>query len=120
MQYWLMAFLIVSCDGPYTNPNRKIFENTSEFLNRQDTAKVSFVKAKEIFQKYHNENEFKKLETLFYYFQDDYYFFGYHTDPLRDKENKVWYFLEAKISAETGALVKLNESIDWKENNDKK
>lgn len=120
MQYWLMAFLIISCDGPCKESGMRILENTSEFSDRQNTTKVSLETAKEIFQKYHNENEFKRLETQFYYFQDGYYFFGYHTDPLRDKENKVWYFLEAKISAETGALIKLKESIDWKENKDKK
>lgn len=115
MKYLIIAFLIVSCQGVYKNKDMKMFNNTNEFSEMQDSVKVSLSEAKELFERYHSENKFKKLETVFYYFQDGYYFFGYHTDPLRDKENKVWYFIEAKISSETGDLVPLDEPIDWKE-----
>ncbi|MCL8538170.1 hypothetical protein M9991_14970 [Chryseobacterium gallinarum] len=93
----------------------KIFENTQEFEKIQKSSEISFSEANIIFQKYHNEKEFKDLKPIFYYFENGYYYFGYETDPTNDKQNKIWYFLELKINAKTGEYTSIDEQVDdWK------
>lgn len=113
IKYIIIIFLIISCQQTNKGNNMKIYENTNEFKELQKSSKISFLEAKAIFQKYHNENSYKKLETVFYYYEDGFYYFGYHTDPLKDKQNKIWYFIEAKINVKTGGVFELEEAIDY-------
>jgi hypothetical protein len=111
---FLVTFLIVSCKEK-KQKDMRIFENTKEFMEVQNSSEVTFEQAKMLFIKYHNENEFKELDILFYYFENGYYYFGYKTDPTHDKQNRSWYFLEAKVNAKTGEIVKEDKQIEWTE-----
>lgn len=95
--------------------NMRFFENTPEFEEIQKSSEISFLQANTIFLKYHNENKFKKLKPFFYYYQDEFYYFGYETNASKSKENKVWYFMEIKISGKNGKVIIVDEPVEnWK------
>ncbi|MFV0305824.1 MAG: hypothetical protein ACK5IC_10135 [Moheibacter sp.] len=111
----LLIFIIIvtSCQQQNNNKRMKLFENNPEFINVQNSLPISFLEAEDIYKKYHDENMFNELETLFYYYENGFYYFGYYTDPLKDKLNISKYFIEAKVNGQTGILTKVDEPIDW-------
>lgn len=110
----LIGFLVLSCNKKQGEKNMKIFQNTKEFILIKNSTKVTFSQAEKIFLDYHIKNEFRELETVFYYFEKGYYYFGYKTDPTNDKQNRSWYFIEIKVNAQTGNIIKLNEHVkNW-------
>ncbi|MGV0924844.1 hypothetical protein [Empedobacter tilapiae] len=92
----------------------KIFENTEAFIELEREVELPFSEVEKTFQEYHNKNIYKKLNTIFYYYENGFYYFDYQTNPLNNKQNKTWYFIEAKVDSKTGRLFPMNEPIDWR------
>lgn len=104
----------ISCNQQNNKNNMQPNESSTDSNKSENSLPISFNEAEDIFIRYHNKNGFSQLKIVYYYYEKNFYYFGYHTDPLRDKRNAIKYFLEAKINAKTGELIKMDQPIDWK------
>lgn len=104
----IISLIIISC----SKSNMKIYQKTKEFNELQDSVRISFTDAEKKFLIYHEKNKFNSLEPVFYYYFEDYYYFGYKTDAAKDKQNKSFFFLELKINSNIGDIKEVDEAVD--------
>ncbi|SFT76903.1 hypothetical protein SAMN05421857_3209 [Chryseobacterium formosense] len=88
----IISLIIISCSKSNLSNNMKIYQKTKEFNELQDSVRISFSDAEKKFLTYHEKNKFNSLEPVFYYYFEDYYYFGYKTDAAKDKQNKSFFF----------------------------
>jgi hypothetical protein len=96
--------------GRFTKRVNKIYFNSPEFANFEKLAKIKYNEAVEIHNKYCNEKDisFPHCFPELLYCEEGNYIFGYRTNPIDDKMQRVMILYTLKINSQTGYTEELS------------